>query len=145
MAESGAIHTSKATLSQIRKVRLENERRKRVEAQGFYLLHYQLSLLTTGVANTRHMQERLAEAMLEIGELPDSAINLGDWEDIDDGQDFGRSEPFDNEEDDGELENVPAAFSKYFQPASHSYVVEAYFCGWLTMFAQEACGSSSSR
>ncbi|KIK80156.1 hypothetical protein PAXRUDRAFT_159404, partial [Paxillus rubicundulus Ve08.2h10] len=62
--------------------------------------------------NTHNMQECLAEAMLEIGELPDSAINLGDWEDINNGQDFSYFEPFSSEEDDGELESVPAAFSK---------------------------------
>ncbi|KAF8836269.1 hypothetical protein BDN67DRAFT_984053 [Paxillus ammoniavirescens] len=72
----------------------------------------QSDTLANTQANTRNMQECLAEAMLEIDELPDSAINLGDWEDIDNGQDFSYFKPFGSKEDDSELESVPAAFSK---------------------------------
>ena len=112
------------SLTQIRKQRLEDERRHAEAAQGkSFLIELSATKGKISAATRSRFQETMVEAGLELGDVGDTSFevtsfnNDGTPEATDSNETIGYNSS--DSEDDDELHDANPIFSDYFRPASH--------------------------
>ncbi|KAG6369425.1 hypothetical protein JVT61DRAFT_14862 [Boletus reticuloceps] len=119
MSASGVTQTSIATLTRIRKDRIEAEQRFLEEAGMFFPI-LSVPFVDGTLAKARCLQERLTEARLEVGDHSEDAVDDTAWNYEVDEQLSGEQWTGDDCMDDYEnMEDLPNCFSKYFTPGVH--------------------------
>ncbi|KAF8126588.1 hypothetical protein EV363DRAFT_1401744 [Boletus edulis] len=119
MSASGVTQTSIATLTRIRKDRIEAEQRFLEEAGMFFPI-LSVPFVDGTLAKARRLQERLTEARLEVGDHSEDAADDTAWNYEVDEQLSGEQWTGDDCMDDYEnMEDLPNCFSKYFTPGVH--------------------------